>query len=106
MAPSLRVALGGFRLLVVSEEREQAASILESVRTSVSAESAEPLLGHKSEQTERRRKRDWLWLPIAFMWGAPFIPPRRTGVLFGLQLFALISLYLVVLLSWGLWWEW
>lgn len=103
MVPSLRIALGGYQLWVLAEDTERAASALESIRNIDLAEHGEGVLNEEQGRTERRKK-EWLWLPIAFASGVPFIPPRRTGALHWFQLVAMASLYSVFSLT--LWLSW
>lgn len=105
MAPWLRVALGGFQLSVTSEDKERAASILESIRNIELAENDERPLNEEQGHSERR-KREWLWLPIAFASGVPFIPIRKAGTLHWFQLVAMLLLYSTLLVSWSFWWRW
>ncbi len=101
VAPLLRVALGGYRLLAASEDANDAKQLLADVAKAESEtrprqEPAEPQDGANAIS---RRARTAFWFPVAFSFGVPFIPPRQSGWRRTLEIAALISLY-VLLISW------
>ena len=84
--PMMRIALGGYPLLVVAGQAEEARQAL----AEISRQQHEPI----------SRKRNWFWLPIALGSGVPFVPSRRSN---GTPLLHLMFLALFYV---GLFWSW
>lgn len=104
MAPWLRVALGGYRLLVMSEFENDAAGILSAVSRIANDEHAAPTTqDNKTKEPPAGRAKNWFWLPIAVAWGVPFIPVRKSGWLLLVQFVALICLYATIVVGIGFW---
>lgn len=97
MAPSLRVALGGYRVLVNSAAAKDAKRILDDVSKRDRGE-ARAKSDNEEPEMAAREIRDWFWLPIVFLHNVPFIPRQRTGLLNWLQLTLLALLYTTFLL--------
>ncbi|NOX94469.1 MAG: hypothetical protein GXP04_05045 [Alphaproteobacteria bacterium] len=94
MAPWLRVALGGYRLLVFSDLEEDARQALKSVSTSDGFEKLEQLSSEgEAFGPPKRRIRNWFWLPIAFLSSVPFIPLYRSNMGLLMQSCVLVLLY-------------
>ncbi len=91
-APWLRIALGGFRLLARHDFEAEAKSLLSAVDVyeSVPESGSKPL------------EQKWFWAPIAFALAIPFLPNAKSGWKQGLQIGALITLYVALLLVWTL----
>ena len=102
MAPSLRVALGGYRILGVSEQREEAVRVL---RKASEAEENTLLPESNQEKTALRKKKCWPWFPIALLAGPPFVPHWKTGPLLLFQLFVLAVIYPLITYSLLSWWR-
>lgn len=96
-APWMRVALGGYRLLVVDDEAEDAKSLIENA---LGAEQFSDNLAAFSRHAgvQSHRRKDILWFPIALAWGVPFLPVEKPGLDFVIRL--LLFIYLGGLLAW------
>jgi hypothetical protein len=93
-APWLRIALGGYPLLILSNFEDEARQALNEVSSRKSDSQDSYLLPHSdSSEPQIRREKNWLWLPIAFLWGVPFVPSQKSGWNFLLHSFALIMMY-------------
>lgn len=99
MAPWMRVALGGYRLMATSDDEDAAKEALKNI----GAEGIEAAPGDAEPDTQWRRKRNWLWLPIAFGSSAPFLPPLRYDWIGFIQFVALALLYIMLFVAWGFW---
>ncbi len=91
-APWLRVALGGYRLMAPSEQVREAQELLEKVQ---------PL-----KDSSLAGKKNWIWLPVAFMSAVPFMPKPKTGPMAFVQFMLLMCLYALTLyvLYYWFWW--
>ena len=101
--PWLRVALGGYRLLAMSEFRDDARQALAAVRAIGDDQRIEPtpaVVG--TLQESESRGWGWWWLPIAFLFAVPFLPRHRPRAA-PLHALGLISLYAMILVG-GLAW--
>lgn len=97
-APWMRVALGGYRLLVLEDEADQAKSVIENALcTEQNVGNADACPEFSEQQPPRRR--DILWFPIALAWGVPFLPVEKPGASFVVRL--LLFVFLGGLLAWS-----
>ena len=105
VAPLLRVALGGYRLLAASEDANDAKRLLADVAKAESEirPQEEPAPPQSSANAISRRARTAFWFPVAFSFGVPFIPPRRSGWIRTIEMAALISLYALLISWWAGW---
>ena len=65
-APWLRIALGGYGLHVREDLIGEAKAALSKVET--------------VPKRENSTTKNWIWFPIAFLSGTPFLPKKRTGI--------------------------
>jgi hypothetical protein len=106
MAPWLRVALGGYCILTMSELEEDARQALKSISKLDSNERplrAAPFSG--AIKPQKRKARNWFWLPVAFMLAIPFIPLPKSKWGAFMQYFFLTLLYALILLVVFYWWS-
>ena len=87
-APWLRIALDGYGLRVRDDAFDEAKNALAKI---------EPVAKRKKSKT-----KNWIWFPIAFLSGTPFLPVKRTGVIAVFQFIALLGFYVIffVYLGW------
>lgn len=94
MAPWLRVALGGYRLLTFADFEEDARQALENISTNNNNKKLEDQSSTEEVRGgQKRRVRNWLWLPIAFLMNVPFIPLYRSKRGLFVQICALFLVY-------------
>lgn len=105
VAPWLRIALGGYRLLVSDENADAAARLLREISTDGRKDQFEDdqERSRKTKLSKERRLQTWIWLPVAFAAGVPFIPLRRTRWIRAFELIALASFYGWLIWSWSGW---
>ena len=94
MQPWLRVALGGFQILAPEEYAAEARALLAAARSE-----AESNGSSVDEAGTSERRKAWLWFPIAFLSGMPFVPPQRNDLVGAIQGAALVLMYLAAALS-------
>lgn len=102
MAPWMRIALHGYGLQVMASSEDNARTLLRYI----GATPLEIVEEDFVEDIPRKQKTNWLWLPVAFSTGVPFLPKPRAGWFGALQGAALLTLYMLVLyvlFEW-LWW--
>ncbi len=76
--PALRVALGGYRLLIPKSEAEEAQDLLRSVNVGeISADDSDQPVCLECGYIGLQRKRSWIWFLIALAQGIPFVPYRN-----------------------------
>lgn len=94
MAPWLRVALGGYRLMVIDAFADDAKAALEEVDA---LNSDDDLAQHAQQGNDfggqKRKAKNWLWFPVAFLSAVPFLPSRKHGLIGVFQFLVLVSLY-------------
>lgn len=101
MAPSLRVALGGYRLMVIRSFADDAKAALDEVAASNSDDGAAQQTQEGDDSGEQYKKaKNWLWLPIAFAHGVPFLPAKKRGPVGVFQFLIMASIYTTVILTW------
>lgn len=94
VAPFLSVALGGYRLHGLSEEKEAAARALKEISKMSGAENGRVAVAvDENVSGDKREGKNWLWLPIAVLSETPFLPSRKTGFIGGFQTLVLIAIY-------------
>lgn len=96
MAPWLRVALGGYRLLAIDTEAAEARKALSEVQ-SPQQEKTDSLTISDSEELKSAKRKNWIWLPIAYLHAVPFLPKAESSWWRLFQLFALTMLYASIL---------
>lgn len=80
VAPWLSVALGGYRLLGLSENKEAAARTLKHVsEIRIDEVAAGAMTADEAESAHEREDKNWWWLPIAFFSETPFLPSKKPG---------------------------
>ncbi len=105
VAPSLRIALGGYRLLALSDQKDLALAALGDVRPN-QFENDEIAIDHENVMQKERdkRRKTWFWLPLILFCLVPFIPTYRNRVTFvGQFLLIILPFYLAAIWSY-LWW--
>lgn len=104
-APWLRVALGGYRLLAPVETK----SIVDALFAQISTESDTGELERDDfdqsniKDNMKKRKSNWIWLPVAFLTETPFVPKHRGGVIGALQ-YAFVAMFYISFLGYLSWW--
>ncbi len=105
VAPSLRIALGGFRLLVMSDQKEDALASLRDVLPPRHKGDKEALLHTDISKNERsQRRKNWFWLPLVFAIGIPFLPTyKNRSTLIGQFLLVILPFYVAAFWSYFGW---
>lgn len=94
MAPWLRVALGGYPLLGLSETANDARAALRVLPEKTNTSCPEEDLPKKKQSKHTTvTHKNWLWAPIAFFWAVPFVPTFKTKSALFAQLILLAALY-------------
>ncbi len=94
MAPWLRVALGGYRLLAIREIATDARAALRHLPDANELAPAQSgQVEMKESSREYVRQRNWFWTPFAFFSNAPFIPVYRSTGEMVFQMSILFCLY-------------
>jgi hypothetical protein len=90
--PALRFALGGYRMLALSEFEETAREALESIHGQAGEDDPDPI---------QKTPHNWLWLPIAFLVGIPFVPLLKPKWMLPFQflILATIGLFLIIFMN-------
>ncbi|MEM9616927.1 MAG: hypothetical protein AAF936_03110 [Pseudomonadota bacterium] len=96
MAPWMRVALGGYRLLAVDTEAAEAKKALSEVQA-IQPEQIGIQPEPSSVQLQPAKRKSWGWLPIAFMTGVPFLPIYKSWRSLILHLAVLLIIYAMLL---------
>ena len=86
VAPTLRIGLRGFRLLVLEQDAEDVRNALIAYVEGASAQthSTTPV------ETDLTRRINWLWVPVALFTQTPFVPTFVSPFQFAAQ--AIVSL--------------
>ena len=82
--PTLRIALKGYGLFTLHEHVEEAKETLNIINA------------QKVEKIKERKQQEWLWLPVAFLMGTPFLPLSKTGFLALFQNVVMLLFYYIV----------
>lgn len=104
MAPWLSIALGGYRLLGMSEDKDAALQALRdvpAVKLSGNAGNIETIAEMPDEPA--RETPNWPWAPLSLAHGFPYLPRKKYGLVGGFQRLMLWLFYLVaivMLLDW------
>ena len=94
VSPSLRFALGGYPLLTVSQEAEEAHGLLRGVLS-------EPVeMALNPEDEIKPSPRLLAWIPLAFMMAVPFVPMRGRSFMFVWKLIVLVLMYAMQIYYW------
>lgn len=97
-APWLRFALGGYPLLIQSKFEDEARQALNEVSPRKPDRQDSYSLPHSdSSEPQKRRAKNLFWLPVALLFGIPFVPSLKSGWAYLVHSFALITMYGVVL---------
>ena len=74
--PAMRIAVGGFRLLALSsDDAAHARTLLKAVEAHDRSDDDDNALSCPSCGSRKvKRQRNIVWVPIAFGFGAPFVP--------------------------------
>ena len=103
VAPSLRIALGGFRLLAISDQKDDALAALRDVGSRQSKDCDITINQTDiSQDGYRPRRKNWFWLPLILAMGVPFLPIYRHRSTLVWQFLLLILPFYVTAL-WGYW---
>ncbi len=104
MAPWMRVALGGYRLMVIEAFSDEAKAALKEVEILNSDESlAQQAPTDEDLGGEYKKAKNWVWLPIAFASSIPFLPSKKRGLIGAFGLLVLALFYGGVMLAVGSW---
>ena len=104
VAPWLRVALGGYRLLGLSEYKKAAAQALDEVsKIRVAEAAADAPTADEPESTHEREDKNWWWLPIALLSETPFLPSKKSGWVAPFQFSSMVLFNGVMILLLSLW---
>jgi hypothetical protein len=103
-APWLRIALGGYPLLILSnfeDEARQALSKVSLVKSDRQNLNSSP--HSDAPETQERKGKNLFWLPAAFFLGIPFVPSQKSGWNLLLHSIALIMVYGIAFSFWMYW---
>ncbi len=95
-APSLRVALGGYRLFVLEDDEERALLSLGKSLNDGSAAAPETPQEATAPADQIRVRKNWLWLPVALTASVPFVPTYKNSGSLLFQLIVSIPFYLII----------
>ncbi len=95
VAPSLRVALGGYRLLVMDEDVASVREVLAQLRSGRGA----PIQAPDTFDPLLKSHKNWAWLPVALFLGVPFLPAYGTTGRLVFQFLIAIPFYLIIAIA-------
>ena len=93
-APALRLALGGYRIVVLDAQAADATAIMRASIETTFEEASEPA---------QRPPRNWTWIPIALLWSVPFLPRLHGAIQFSLQTATGVLLLASLAIPWTSW---
>ncbi|MEO1251909.1 MAG: hypothetical protein AAFW81_06145 [Pseudomonadota bacterium] len=100
--PALRVALGGYRMVVPAGEAKTARSLL--AHAGANFDLVEAQAG--SYEPVQRTPRNWLSVIVAFHTGIPFLWKASTRAIYIVQLIIILLMLSPFVLSWGAYLYW
>ena len=88
--PWLRIGLGGYRMYVPASQKADAIALLEGIGET------DATLETEQELKSIKWKRNWFWLPAAYMYGVPFIPKFGPASSNAIQAVILLAIYIIL----------
>ena len=96
VAPSLRVGLGGYRLLVLEEDANDIRLALKNLPAPANDQ---PSFEDRAvEKPVAPRRKNWLWLPVALSAAVPFLPDYKNARAFWWQILVSAPFYFMIAL--------